>query len=371
MNLTGKQFRMTSNMKAAPNSQGTLFQGVPAKPGGAGQDWPRRYSPQRRDEVVGALRNHEDVQEDLKGHQKAEGWSTQTGDALAQQAHGISAIARSTVPVEHLQGGLRISWGVGSASGNTLGEYHRYGRYGTQKEPSGPPWGGPDISIERKLGNEHTPTVIHEIGHHVSATVDKNPHAEYDSPANRGQEEGFAENYAETHFRDKTGKPIEHYQTDPSGWAARESARGEGEFIQHFTAQRTRSPGFQRDLAKGAATYASRRRGVQTELLHRMNSGDGGYRDEPSYHWDYNEEHNPRGLERRVTGRMEADRRDRRDAEKAAILEHPGWKSAHSPQFNVFGPKEARIDLNQPATVEESMRGLRAPGGRAPRIERM
>lgn len=338
--LNRNQFRMTSNMKAAPNSQGTLFQGVTAKPGGAGQDWPRRYSPQRRDAVLGALRGGDDIQEDLKGHQKADGFSLQTGDALAQQAHGISAIARSTVPVEHLQGGLRIHWGMGSATGSTLGEYRRYGAYGTEKEPT-----SPDVLIERKPGNEHTPTVIHEIGHHVSATVDKNPHAEYDSPANRGQEEGFAENYAETHFRDKTGKPIEHYKTDPSGWAARENWQGESDFIDHFHAERTKSPGAQRDLAATRTAAV----GQQTELLHKMDSGDAGHRDVPSHHWDYNDEYSPRRLQRRTTGREESDRRERREAEKAITLEDPSWRSAHSPQFNVFGPKEARIDLNRPA----------------------
>lgn len=45
-----------------------------------------------------------------------------------------------------------------------------------------------------------------------------------------------------------------------------------------------------------------------------------------------------------------------------------GWRDHRG---NPLTEVSYRIDLNQPATVEESMRGLRAPGGRAPRIERM
>jgi hypothetical protein len=320
-------------MFGGPYSQGTVFQGGNPSPAAGGQRWPRGYSPQRRDEVIGALRNHGDLREDLAGA-AGEGWSTQAGETLGRQAHGISAIARSTVPVEHLRGNLRISWGTGAASGPELGAYYPYGQYGTKRDP----WAGPDISVHRVPGNEHGPTVIHEIGHHVSATVDKNVHSAYDTPQRRGQEEGYAENYAEKHWRDPKGRPDKNFQTGPEGWAKHEGWQGEEEFTAHFDQERAKRF---RGTPMGMPPLWQKPGPRQEELLAKEHSGGADWREKNTYHWDYNE-HAPAHLSRQITGRAELERMDQRHAEKDMAM-HYGIKAKKGPKFNVFGD----VDLNK------------------------
>jgi hypothetical protein len=71
----------------------------------------------------------------------------------------------------------------------------------------------PTISILG--GQEGTYVPIHEIGHHASQ-VEGTEHSQYQTGYQRGQEEGFADQYAYEHFRDRRGermKDLRYYPT--------------------------------------------------------------------------------------------------------------------------------------------------------------
>lgn len=57
-------------------------------------------------------------------------------------------------------------------------------------------------------------TLLHELGHHVSAQAET-PHSEYHTPEQKGSEEGFADAYATTHYREDTRTARWRGRTDP------------------------------------------------------------------------------------------------------------------------------------------------------------
>lgn len=227
MNLTGKQFRMVTNMKAAPNSQGTLFQG------GNAQRNPRGYTPERQAEVLGNL--HPNTSAAMK--------SSETTRAV------VGTVTRSTVPAETIRnvqfsgagGPMRVARGSysGLAVGGTYQGGTRFSDDFKQMTLTG--------KVTVAPGQEAGSTPIHELGHHESRLLGRKS-AEYNTPARKGADEGFAETYAETHFRDRRGRPDVTFDTTPRKWTSNMGSASATTFAKHFQAERTGTPSRQRDF---------------------------------------------------------------------------------------------------------------------------
>ena len=149
---------LRSNIKAKPGSQGTLFRAADKGLLNPEQRWPRGYTPERLGAVREALSDtdiagfsHEDPvrlsppQRDAKGRERYAKYP-QT------EARVTSALARSTVPPEHLHGLTRIH--------DQPHPLHLATYFPNTRELA--------VVINRpgREGEEH---LIHELGHHVSA----------------------------------------------------------------------------------------------------------------------------------------------------------------------------------------------------------
>lgn len=178
-----------TNLGAAPGSQGTLFSGGKSQMSDA--RYPRGYTPERQSAV------HEAVQ-------PAYFTAKDSHKAVAEIR---DTVARSTVPVEHLRG---LQFAVARDDEYLTTEENRAGKHlyagihiksGSPEHPS---------TIALRPNATRGGTVIHEIGHHVSHG-DGNEHSVNYSSASEhgGHEEAFADNYAETHFRDRKGKQVD------------------------------------------------------------------------------------------------------------------------------------------------------------------
>lgn len=247
----GPSFVLRSNMKAAEGSQGTLFQGNTPSPGHGGQPWPRGFSPERRARVTEALGWYSPALGGNRG-QKTRG----DGAAIRSVSLGLENVARSTVPVTDLRGvDVRFgadAWQMGS--GSSRGVYRRNAYLVTGRD-------SPAIHVSR--GNEMTPSVIHELGHHVSSmrgTAHSQAVSSVRTPAQRGQEEGFADKYADEHYRN-LGKP--RSQDKHGAWAEGLTDREAEQFQKHYEATRSaNTPTFAeltpRQLKRQLALFVSR-----------------------------------------------------------------------------------------------------------------
>lgn len=176
-----------TNLSHAPNAQGTLFQGGNAYIADKHR-YQRGYTPERRDAVKAAAR--------FVGPGEYGKWSEPK--VRERENKGANAavenIARSTVPIEHLTGvSVQVLHpdlyphrrGISDGAGGT------YTYKSNLKVPG-------EILVREDVANE--PTLIHEVGHHVSR-MSGTEHSAYKTPSQRGAEEGFADRYAEEHFR--------------------------------------------------------------------------------------------------------------------------------------------------------------------------
>lgn len=106
-------------------------------------------------------------------------------------------IARSTAPVSDIQpqfngDKLHINLGGPGIPRNATGSYQR-GSYGA---------GQGTIRLDSYGGEKSaSQTLMHELGHHRSATVDFNESSNYDTPQRKGQEEAYADDYMVRHWR--------------------------------------------------------------------------------------------------------------------------------------------------------------------------
>jgi hypothetical protein len=148
---------MRSNIKAKPGSQGTLFRPASKSLLNPQQRWPKGYTPERLNEVRSALKDtavHADPEyvgieeEDHAGRTRVE---TQHRPRVEQ------AIARSTVPVEHLQGLSEIHDHVDEGT---------VGTYWPAKRLGGPNSLAVDMSGYHVDSREAEGVLIHELGHH-------------------------------------------------------------------------------------------------------------------------------------------------------------------------------------------------------------
>lgn len=192
-NISKSQFHMVTNMKAKPNSQGTLF-GVNPSARTPESRQPRGYSPERFREVTAATGINYGTSSG--GHGKSLRVYSGHAGTLAKAAESL---ARSTVPMSDItrphkdqpasdeNPDLDIGiWPEESMKGN-LGHYSRSGT--TAMKGQG--------RIALASGTEKTvdQTVLHEIGHHVDRG------SPYNTAESTGRAEGFADQYAETHGR--------------------------------------------------------------------------------------------------------------------------------------------------------------------------
>lgn len=242
MNLNPDQFRMVSNMKAAPNSQGTLFQG------GNAQRYPRGYTPQRQRDVLNSI------------HPVAAGLARRESPEIRAV---IDNVARSTVPANRLTNVEFTAAGSmgrqrGMASGLQIGGSYQSGR---RRYPDGSE--GTYSRVNVAAGQEGTTTPIHELGHHVSRIIGR-PSADYNTTARKGADEGFAETYAETHWRDRRGRPAADFSTNPLKWTSGLNDASRKTFAKHFNKEREGTPSRRREVA---ASDSFQRRGAQTALF--------------------------------------------------------------------------------------------------------
>lgn len=194
-------------LKNKPNSQGTLFRGGTSQMSDA--RFPRGYTPERLHEVAnvvggsitrgqgaksGTFRDHAYVHPATK---------EEAGRANNKPKRDlVDNIARSTVPVEDMtkaDPGRRLHFWVHDSFDRRMEADNHAGTY-FHEPPSHS--NRHDIYLQTNAVRGDTP--IHEIGHHVSHMTGEHPG--YATPAQQGQEEAQADNYAEKHFRDRRGK---------------------------------------------------------------------------------------------------------------------------------------------------------------------
>lgn len=232
----GRQWQMTTNMKAAPNSQGTLFQGNNA------QRYPRGYTPERQISVLANL--HPETYAALK--------SEPTTRAI------VDNVKRSSVPVETIRNVKFVGAGGpmgrqrGMHGGLTIGGSYQ-GTTKFNEDFSRKILGG---VVKVAAGQEDNTTPIHELGHHQSRLLER-PSSKYDTPARKGADEGFAETFAERNWRDRRGRPAQDFTTNPRKWTGNMGSKAEGTFVKHFEKEREGSPQSQRQ-AGASASYAAR-----------------------------------------------------------------------------------------------------------------
>lgn len=194
-------YDMRSNIKGKPGSQGTLFQVTDKSLLNPMQRWPRGYTPERQREVDSALPHVFGMQIPPR-----ESFNDQTGkfDFEYPQARDVvrTAVSRSTVPVEHLQGLTRIGPNVGEG---------RAGVYWQRGKDIHLDYNRPRHDVER--------TLIHEIGHHADNMTKPQPEpGTWREPGDKdhGIAEAVADNYQQKHFRPlakHADKPDNTYDT--------------------------------------------------------------------------------------------------------------------------------------------------------------
>jgi hypothetical protein len=215
-----------SNIKAKPGSQGTLFQGGSDQMTDA--KWPRGYTPERLHQVREAVAPGREVFPDepyMKSY-----------DTNGDTRKLIDNIARSTVPGAHLN---RVQFSAGKSKAQmTVGsgdsEMTAGGLYTRPPSDDGPRGVG---RIRVLKGVADDPVAIHEIGHHASHLA--GPPALV-TKTDLGREEGKADAYAETHFRDRRGRQISdngYRYTEPN-------SERNAEFFASYHATRPRTPEF-------------------------------------------------------------------------------------------------------------------------------
>lgn len=163
----GTGFEMRTNIKARPNSQGTLFQG--GKPT-AEHRWPRGYAPSRMAEAVDRLggggvhsRIHLDVDPEENDHDFHPHFNPTSEDHTRRLI--TEGIARSTTPLHDLTH-LNSLTLTNRRMGGTLGMHSTYGNFmgiSRREITIGP---HPDGPTQREALAHADSTLTHELGHH-------------------------------------------------------------------------------------------------------------------------------------------------------------------------------------------------------------
>lgn len=287
-NLSSGQFHLVSNMKAKPNSQGTLFSADPSQRKPESRQ-PRGYSPERYKAVSEAT--------DLT---RKNGSMRIYGGYADVAAKALSEVARSTVPLSDLkrphpdqpasQENPDLHIGVRQREGEgyevAKGAAAFYQKPGTTAIPD---------QGRVALYNDayHDGTVIHEIGHHASHLAGNEA---YDSPSSKGAEEGRADKYLDTHGRtagykqkpmprDADYQPFGHQdpgQTGQFGYSYRKERHGNS--LGPLQPDQFGSD-LPKEHVKGQMPMLDKVNSFQ-----RVGSPEAGYSRKPVTNWDYNHE---------------------------------------------------------------------------------
>jgi hypothetical protein len=216
--------------------QGVLFKPTAEATGLAAQHrWPRGYTPERQAEVGQAIvpgsvgvtpglpATHFSVDPQEKFY-KGGHWTRSTPDIQAE--HGeiarrriIDTIARSGMPVEHLQPAPTFEIHRSYESAEALGSYRTPARAVPKTSALDELQAQHDVRFEQatKSGQIHISalpeqggrmegTLLHELGHHRSFQTGTE-HSEYASPEQRGREEAYADAYMLRHHVPRRGQP--------------------------------------------------------------------------------------------------------------------------------------------------------------------
>lgn len=282
-----KDWDVRTNLNSTPGSQGTLFSGGTKHM--SDERFPRGYTPERKAEISNAMFRVDPEHNTLRDH-------LYTGGTRADNApkrNLIDTVSRSTVPVEHLQPKAptrQLAFWTHHRSGDgTLGDEHE-GHAGHYNRA---PRGFDGIRHDIVIDPAHTrgSTIIHEIGHHVSNLTDQ-PHSGVRTPETQGAEESFADNYAQTHFRDRRGKR-EIVPTYGGGRFAGHIDRPE-EFWQSYHAHR--------DNSLLRADINARNEEYLKDYPEERQHPDGSF-DEPLIHKSYvSEDEKKRGVKAEIEG---------------------------------------------------------------------
>lgn len=264
--LNGDQFRLESQIKNKPNSQGTLFRADPSQRTPESRQ-PRGYSPERMQAVGQAL-----------GHRY--GGKIWAPPGLHEgQAQALATVARSTVPLSDIQ---RETQGH-KLQMNVTNTIHK--DYGVRPDALGNYENAdshqPVARIELLPKATKGTTPIHEIGHHVDRD------RPYGSDEEKGRSEGFADAYAAKHARQpgykRRAQPVD---SEPGKWGSNDF---QPSFNAAYNTERHGSPhgalqpqqfGTSKDLPKGHVPG-------QLPLLHKTTSGVGRYESQQTTKWDY------------------------------------------------------------------------------------
>lgn len=205
---------MRTGFKNKPGSQGTLFK-VSDKSQYADEiRYPRGYTPERYDAVAKKVNPDRDERQYGAGAENLVDsvYRTWSGPGEKRVVHDsqqplrdlIGTVARSTVPLKHLNGAqFNI---VSGAEDDKMKRDYTAGTYTSERNR---------IDLRPDAVRDFTP--VHEIGHHVSHMEGNEHAARYTASAtSRGQEEGFADNYALEHARPKSRRKksvdVPHYE---------------------------------------------------------------------------------------------------------------------------------------------------------------
>lgn len=221
-------YDLRSNMKDKPGSQGTLFQVKDKGLLNPQQRWPRGYTPERRDEIAGALKDTvimDRVSHPVRSRDPEDWEQGRYARYPHAEARVVDTLARSTVPASDIQGLERIH------DKPHTGHLATY--WPAKKEMAVTMFGSRPTSTGRSLKEEGEHSLIHELGHHVDKahTGETERHmqqgvaakVEYATPGGpeavrSGLAEGVADNYYVEHFRGRGRKRERvtqgHYETN-------------------------------------------------------------------------------------------------------------------------------------------------------------
>lgn len=222
--MSNKDWQIGPVLKDKLGSQGTLFRGGTKY--SSPNRFPKGYTPERQAEVADAVVRPSTTVSLTKGVTETRGVASNNfGDRKVRTSGDMSApmewqsnqatrnmvdtIARSTVPVEHLSGTQFRLGSPAQLGPKVAGHFDKGGDALTK----------PGEAVIR-VAPEHTQgsTVIHEIGHNVSHQHEGNSFPR-DADKFSGQEEAFADDYAEQHFRDRKARPVRQETYGGGPWA--------------------------------------------------------------------------------------------------------------------------------------------------------
>jgi hypothetical protein len=203
-------WNLQTNIKARPGSQGTLFSGGTSQMNPQ-RRWPRGYTPERQREIVRAM-----GRDSIVDHTDPEPIDDGRGNIVPSHATRDvkDAILTSSVPASDVKN-LRIH--IVGDKGRTYaaeveadpdvrlsegarGLYNNHGRRG-------------EVDVHHEAG---AATVLHEVGHHASMLAGTT-HSAYSTVRLRGEEEGFADSYAERHLGTNLRRPRVMHPDDRQG----------------------------------------------------------------------------------------------------------------------------------------------------------